>query len=201
MNKVINGKMYDTNRGRRLADRGLRSRFIDCFRCHESLYRMWSGEYFLFREGEPGCKDAVEECSKKYLTQTIIPITEKEARDWARAYCGAYKFICIFGYDVEAIETLDRENGSFTYDGAKYVLLVQAYGDGGTDERPAYCAKAIRTDECTPDEITGYIQEYDVVWYVPDSTLERWRECEENGDYVDSGDDCDWDYPDIVRPG
>ncbi len=86
------------------------------------------------------------------------------------------------------IEELAKENGHFSYDGKKFVLLQQAYITGPVDG-PYYEASAIAPEDGL-DEY-GLYPVYLTTWY----PLQSWLD----GDQEDEGDACDWDSPDDVN--
>ena len=93
---------------------------------------------------------------------------------------------------------LDKEFGTVTFEGHRYILAQQAYSDCLPDEDAYYEALALRED--TDVDENGYAtQAYMVKWYVPQSTLDYWEECKESGVHIDESDACDWDSPDEVR--
>lgn len=100
MRQIINGKMYDTGTAQLLdEDWNGKTRF-DYF-C-EALYRKKNGEYFLHREGGALTSMAVS-CGVNNITgsQTIIPFSDAQAREWAEKHMDTGTYIAIWGTPEE----------------------------------------------------------------------------------------------------
>lgn len=105
MNKVINGKRYDTDRAKMLAERTY-SDPGDFRYLREVLYVKRTGEFFLFGEGGPMSKYR-EWINDHSWTggEAIKPMTEQEARAWAEQYLDGDEYEKIFG-EVEEDGTM-----------------------------------------------------------------------------------------------
>lgn len=85
------------------------------------------------------------------------------------------------------IDEMEKKFGSVLYDGAKYILLQDAYLDNEDGFGDAmYFADAVKVGD-TPDE--GCLPVYTVVWEIINPETE------------DAEDACDWDAPADVRDG
>ena len=82
MNKVVNGKMYNTETAQMLA-----KAYVSEI-CQQTLYRKRTGEYFLYTEEEV------------YGNLSIKPLTLSEAKKWAEKELEGTKYEEIFG-DIE----------------------------------------------------------------------------------------------------
>lgn len=98
MKKIIDGRVYDTEKAQYLgADRA------DCggsdFRYWtEELYLKRTGEYFLFGSGGPMSRYAWQIETSSWVGGTrIMPLTYDEAKLWAEEHLGADKYIELFG--------------------------------------------------------------------------------------------------------
>ena len=98
MKKVLNGKLYDTDKAQRMA-KWQNSRDHTSFAyMEETLYRKRTGEYFLHGAGEARTKYA-----KRYEDnlwghgEEIIPITVKAAQEWAEEHLDGDEYEQIFG--------------------------------------------------------------------------------------------------------
>lgn len=98
MQKIINGKMYDTDTATCIGTRdyGLGPCDIDWF--FEALYRKASGEYYLYGEGGPRTRYAVDRGGDLISGgEDIIPLVIEDAKDWAESYLSAAQYIDMFG--------------------------------------------------------------------------------------------------------
>lgn len=99
MKKVINGKLYNTESaemvGHDSANWGNFSFWA------ESLYKKRTGEFFLYGEGGPMSRYA-RSCGNNSVSggESIKPLSEAEAREWAEEHLDGDEYIEIFG-DVE----------------------------------------------------------------------------------------------------
>ena len=98
MKKVLNGKLYDTDKAQRLANW---ENIQDCRsfnHLEETLYRKRTGEYFLH-----GCGEARTKYAKRYEDnmwghgEDIIPVSVENARSWAEEHLDADDYEKIFG--------------------------------------------------------------------------------------------------------
>ena len=96
MKKVINGKMYNTDTAKRMADW-----YYGCpgdFEYYEEvLYKKKTGEFFLYGEGGPRSKYSDSNGSETYGTCEIIPYSEEQARKWVEEHCSGDTYEEIFG--------------------------------------------------------------------------------------------------------
>lgn len=101
MKKVISGKKYDTNTATKCGgyEYGCGGDFSHIY---EALYRMKTGEFFLYGVG--GAFTKYRRCCgpNSYSGgEDIIPMTEKEAREWAEKYLGYDEYVSAFGEPEE----------------------------------------------------------------------------------------------------
>ena len=97
MKKIVNSRLYDTETASLIGyyDNGLGAG--DFRSCYEALYKKKKGEFFLYGSG--GAMTAyAEPCGGGWSAgSTIIPLTEKEAKDWAERNITAEEYIAVFG--------------------------------------------------------------------------------------------------------
>lgn len=99
MKKIINGKVYDTDKARDLG--------FDCggdgfSHWREELYQKRTGEYFLHGEGGPMTKYAVHTDQNRWSGgERILPLTPESARQWAEEHLSADDYEAIFGIPDE----------------------------------------------------------------------------------------------------
>lgn len=97
MKKVINGRLYDTDTATCVGSEGTADR-RDFYYVWEKLYQKKNKEFFLYGEGGPASKYAVVTGSNSWSGgETIIPLTEAEARKWAESHLTGDDYIEIFG--------------------------------------------------------------------------------------------------------
>lgn len=98
MKRIINGKKYDTETARKVAEwsNGLGVR--DFNHMSEELYVKRTGEFFILGEGGPLTRYA-EDCrgGGSGSGVQIIPITESEAREWSEKHMSVDEYEAIFG--------------------------------------------------------------------------------------------------------
>ena len=97
MNKVINGKRYDTDKAEPVgeAGNGLYPGDLDYY-C-ETLYRKRTGEFFLHAEGGPRSRCAKRDGSGWIGGEEIQPVSYDEARKWAESNLTADEYEATFG--------------------------------------------------------------------------------------------------------
>lgn len=125
MNKIINGKRYDTDTAKKVAYHQV-GYPRDFHFWMESLYQKRTGEFFLYGEGGPSSKYAESVGMNEWSGgEKIIPLSFDKAREWAEEYLDGDEYESIFGavaedtskktvtfsLTVDAIEKLKREAG------------------------------------------------------------------------------------------
>lgn len=99
MKKIINGKVYDTDKARELGYDGGGDGFS---RWTETLFQKRTGEFFLHGEGGPMTKYAVSTGQNQWSGGAkIIPLTPSSARKWAEEHLEADDYEAIFGIPDE----------------------------------------------------------------------------------------------------
>ena len=102
MKKIINGRVYDTEKARELGTYANYGSWRDFSHLEETLYRKKTGEYFLFGEGGPMTRYAEAEGQNGWSGgKRIMPMTYDEAREWAEEHLEADEYEAIFGEIVE----------------------------------------------------------------------------------------------------
>lgn len=98
MKKIINGKMYDTETVKKVAEWSDGLSFRDFTHAEETLYRKRTGEFFLHGVGGPATRYAVS-CGQNAWSggSKIIPLTWDAAREWAEAHMDAEDYEAVFG--------------------------------------------------------------------------------------------------------
>lgn len=103
MKKIINGRVYDTEKAKELGTYANYGSWRDFSHLEETLFRKKTGEYFLFGEGGPATKYAEAEGQNSWTGgRRIMPMTYDEARAWAEEHLTADEYEAIFGEIVEA---------------------------------------------------------------------------------------------------
>ena len=98
MRKIINGKLYDTETAKKVASCYHGDGPRDFRHYSEALYRKRTGEYFLAGEGGPMSHYAVTVGQNSWSGgEKIIPLTYKEATEWAEREMDADDYEAEFG--------------------------------------------------------------------------------------------------------
>lgn len=102
MKKVIKGKMYDTDTAKKVAEYSASCGRGDFYYYEEELYRKKTGEYFLYGDGNAASKYS-KRCGQNEWcgSEAIIPLTEKEAKEWAEEHLDGDEYCGIFGVPEE----------------------------------------------------------------------------------------------------
>lgn len=83
MQKLVEGKLYDTEKAEKIAEEWNGLGNTDFRNCSEILYKTTNGAYFLYGEGGPLTRYAVPVGSNGHgAGEDIEPMTEGEAFDW-----------------------------------------------------------------------------------------------------------------------
>ena len=102
MKKIINNKVYDTDKATLLGTDGGGDGFS---RWHEELYQKRTGEFFLYGEGGPMTRYAVSRGQNSWGSgERIIPMSMESARKWAEDHLDADAYEEIFGLPDEDAE-------------------------------------------------------------------------------------------------
>ena len=102
MKKIINGKVYDTDKAQCVGGWSNGQYTSDFNYCSEDLYRKRTGEFFLHGEGGPMSKYA-ESCGNNSWSggAKIIPLSYKAAQEWAEEHLSGEEYEAIFGEVIE----------------------------------------------------------------------------------------------------
>lgn len=102
MKKIIDGKRYDTDTARKIAERSTGGSFRDFSHLEETLYCKRTGEYFLAGEGGPMTKYAKSVGQNTTSGgSAIIPQSIDEAREWAEKHMDADEYEAEFAIQKE----------------------------------------------------------------------------------------------------
>ena len=102
MKKIINGKLYDTEKAKNVGSWSNNLSYRDFNNMSETLYLKRTGEFFLYGEGGPMTKYA-ESVGQNSWTggEKIIPLSAASARKWAEEHLDADEYAAIFGMPDE----------------------------------------------------------------------------------------------------
>lgn len=130
MKKIINNKLYDTSTAHELASR--EENPGDSHYVNEVLYRKRTGEYFLFGEGGPSSRYA-EQVDYSHWSggSTILPLTYKDAVDWAERHLDADEYQSLFGPVSEDEEDGARTTLGISLTGAEAAAIRQNAAKAG----------------------------------------------------------------------
>lgn len=102
MKKIINGKVYDTDKARALAYAESGEGFSHW---REELYQKRTGEFFLYGVGGASSRYAVATGMNEWNGgDKIIPLDMDSARKWAEEHLDADRYAEIFGLPDEDAE-------------------------------------------------------------------------------------------------
>ena len=106
MNKVINGKRYNTDTAEEMGYASYGSGPRDFHYWSETLYRKQTGEFFIYGEGGPLSKYAETVGQNEWSGgEKIMPVSLEAAQKWAEENMDADEYEKIFG----AVEETDEK--------------------------------------------------------------------------------------------
>lgn len=101
MKKIINNKVYDTNKATEIGT-WESGRWGDLDHVAETLYQKRTGEFFLHGEGGAQTKYAVSVGQGNWSgSEQIIPLAWENAREWAESHLEAEAYEKAFGEVAE----------------------------------------------------------------------------------------------------
>lgn len=101
MKKIINGKVYDTEKAKAVGAWSNGGTWRDFDHREETLYRKKTGEFFLHGEGGPATNYAERIDNAWSSGERIMPMSFAEARAWAEEHLDGDEFENIFGAVTE----------------------------------------------------------------------------------------------------
>jgi len=105
MNKVIRGKRYDTKTAKLLGVKSSDLSPTDFGYWEEALYKTKSGNYFLYGEGGPASRYAVNAGNSSSSGEEIRAYSLEQAQQWVEDHLSADDYEQIFGeIDEEKIK-------------------------------------------------------------------------------------------------
>ena len=109
MKRIIQNKVYDTEKAQHLGTWDNGHYTSDFAYCSEDLYRKKNGEFFLYGEGGPLTRYAKHYGNDVGYGKRITPLTYDEAQEWAENHLDADDYIAVFGTPEEdgSIEALN----------------------------------------------------------------------------------------------
>lgn len=112
MQKIIDGKRYDTERAKELAFATSAVGRNDFHFWKETLYQKRTGEFFLHGEGGPASRYSKAVGLNEWSGgERVMPLTLDEAKDWAETHLDADEYEEIFG---EVEETGEKKVATFS---------------------------------------------------------------------------------------
>ena len=128
MKKIINGKVYDTDKAKELGSDSY-SNPRDFSHWSETLYVKRTGEFFLHGEGGPASRYA-ERVEQNMWSggEQLIPLTYDKAREWAEEHLSGDEYEEIFG---EVSEDAEDVQLSFRVSAATDAKLRRIAGEQG----------------------------------------------------------------------
>lgn len=128
VNKIINGRMYDTKTAREIGSDSWGSR-RDHQYWSETLYKKRTGEFFLHGVGGPASRYA-ERIEQNMWSggEQLIPLSYGKAREWAEEHLTGDEYEEIFG---EVSEDAEDVQLSFRVSAATDAKLRRIAGEQG----------------------------------------------------------------------
>ena len=110
MNKIINGKRYNTESAAKLGEISEGQGYRDFSFWRETLYRTRSGNYFIHGEGGGYSKYAEVNGDNREYGEKIIPLSYEEAQKWVEKALTADEYETIFGVIEDDAENAGEEH-------------------------------------------------------------------------------------------
>ena len=124
MKKYINNKCYDTETAKEIGSNGSECGYRDFHWWTETLYCKRTGEYFLYGEGGPMSKYRSPYEQHGWSNgEEIIPLTIKQAREWAQENLSTSQY--------------DEQFGEITEDDSNTILSISIRADVAEKTRRA----------------------------------------------------------------
>ena len=131
MKKIINGKLYDTETAKFLANYDNGKGYSNFGWVTECLYRKKTGEFFLHGQGGAASKYAKSVGLNSWEEgERIMPLSYDEARKWAEDSLDADEYMDIFGApeEDESRKTVSLSLSVTTINAAKQAAAKQNSG-------------------------------------------------------------------------
>ena len=105
MKKIIEGKVYSTEKAKKVASWYSSYARNDFNYYEEELYKKKTGEFFLYGEGN-AASPYRRSCGQNEWCggEKIVPLTFKEAQEWAEKHLDGDEYCAIFGEPDEDAE-------------------------------------------------------------------------------------------------
>ena len=105
MKKIINGKVYDTEKAKKVASWYSSYARNDFHYYEEELHKKKTGEFFLYGEGNAASPYS-RSCGQNEWCggEKIVPMTFAEAQEWAEKHLDGDEYCAIFGEPDEDAE-------------------------------------------------------------------------------------------------
>lgn len=97
MKKIINGRLYNTETAKKLAEFQSSRPCSDFEYFEEALYQKRTGEYFLAGRGNALSKYSKSDGDSLCSGERITPISYDQAQQWAERHISADSYIKLFG--------------------------------------------------------------------------------------------------------
>lgn len=110
MKKIINGKSYNTDTAKKVAEWSSNYGVSDFNYYEEALYRKRTGEYFIYGSGNAASKYAQPAYGEQNAFEpgeAIIPLTLDGAKKWCEQHLGTDKYEKIWGVPGEGDDFRD----------------------------------------------------------------------------------------------
>lgn len=97
MNKVINGRMYNTETAKEVASYSNGYNYNDFNYYSEELYKKKTGEFFLYGYGNANSKYAESNGNMRDSGSEIIPLDIGDVKKWVEEHADGDTYVELFG--------------------------------------------------------------------------------------------------------
>lgn len=134
MKKIINGKKYDTDTAKIIAEWNNGYCCGDLKYCSETLYKKRTGEYFIYGYGGAMSKYSESQGNNNWTCgEEIIPVSYKAAKEWTETNANT--------------ETYESEFGEIKEDESKTIITISINADKAEAARREAAKKGISLSE------------------------------------------------------
>lgn len=178
MNKIINGKRYDTETAQYIHRVENMPDMSNFHWCAETLYRKKTGEFFIYGEGNAASKYARSIGTNSWGSgERIMPMSYSEAKEWAEEHMTADEYENIFGV-IDENDDKSPRTYTLTTTTLNQIDKLAAYLVKNKNEIITMAIEQFYNGLKDPNEIKRDLLDYLNL----DTSAEYIKECEDNDD-------------------